>query len=70
MPACSRPEAFRCCARGFLIVMTFGFGAALIGYVMGLLHGSDYSAWQSMASTLGVLDLPSFVRVAYIHNAS
>jgi hypothetical protein len=49
--------------------MTFGFGAALIGYVMGLLHGSDYSTWQSMASKLGILDLPSFVRVAYIHNA-
>jgi hypothetical protein len=68
--ACSQREAFRCCARGFLIVMTFGFGAAIIGYVLGLLHGPDYSAWQSMASTLAILDLPSFVRVAYIHNAS
>jgi hypothetical protein len=69
VPACSRPEAFRCCARGFLIVMAFGFGAAIIGYVLGLLHGADYSAWASMASTLGIVDLPNFVRVAYIHNA-
>jgi hypothetical protein len=70
VPSSSRPEAFRCCARGFLIVMAFGFGAAIIGYVLGLLHGSDYSAWESMASTRGILDLPRFVRVAYIHNAS
>ena len=70
VPARSGPEAFRCCACGFLIVMAFGFGAAIIGYVLGLLHGSDYSAWESVASTLGILDLPRFVRVAYIHNAS
>jgi hypothetical protein len=69
VPAFSGPEAFRFCVRGFLIVMVFGFGAAIIGYVLGLLHGPDYSAWQSMASTLGIRDLPSFVRVAYIHNA-
>ena len=34
-----------------------------------LLHGSDYSSWESMASKLGIVNLPSFVRVAYIHNA-
>ena len=70
VPACSRPQAFRCCARGFLIVIAFGFGAAMIGYVLGLLHGPDYSGWGRMASQLGIVDLPSFVRVAYIHNAS
>ena len=69
VPACTRPEAFRCCARGFLIVLAFGFGAAIIGYVLGLLHGSDYSGWEIMTSRLGIADLPSFVRVAYIHNA-
>ena len=69
VPACSRPEAFRCCACGFLIVLACAFGAAIIGYELGLLHGSDYSTWQSMASALGIVDLPRFVRVAYIHNA-
>ena len=69
VPASSRQEAASCCARGFLIVIAFGFGAGIIGYVLGLLHGSDYSSWESMASNLGVVDLPSFVRVAYIHNA-
>jgi hypothetical protein len=65
----SRQEAARCCARGFLIVIAFGFGAGTIGYVLGLLRGSDYSSWESMAANLGIVDLPSFVRVAYIHNA-
>ena len=69
VPTFSRQEAARCCARGFLIVIAFGFGAGIIGYVLGLLHGSDYSSWESMAANLGVVDLPSFVRVAYIHNA-
>jgi hypothetical protein len=70
VPACSPPEALRRCARGFLIVIACGFAATIIGYVLGLLHGADYSAWESMASRLGIVDLPSFVRVAYIHNAS
>ena len=70
VPACSPPEALRRCARGFLIVIASGFAATIIGYVLGLLHRSDYSAWESMASRLGIVDLPSFVRVAYIHNAS
>ena len=70
VPACSRPQAFRCCACGFLIVFACALGAAILGYVLGLFHGSDYSTWQSMASALRIVDLPSFVRVAYIHNAS
>ena len=69
VPACSRPGAFRCCTRGFLIVLACATGAAIIGYVLGLFYGSDDSTWQSMASALGIVDLPSFVRVAYIHNA-
>ena len=70
VPACSPPEALGRCSRGFLIVIACGFAATIIGYVLGLLHRSDYSAWESMASRLGIVDLPSFVRVAYIHNAS
>lgn len=70
VPGCSRAEASQCCARGFLVVIAFGIGAAVVGYLLGLLHGPDYSGWERMASRLGVLDLPRFVRVAYIHNAS
>ena len=69
VPGCSRREARRSCVRGFLIVIAFGLGATILGYVLGLLHGTDYSAWESTASALGVLDLRSFVRVAYIHDA-
>jgi len=70
VPALPRAAAFRHTVRGFLIIFASAFAAALIGYTLSLLHGSDYSAWEDLASTLGILDLPSFVRVAYIHNAS
>lgn len=70
VPGYSRPEALRRCARGFLIVFASALVAALTGYVLGLLHGSDYSAWEDLASSLGILNLSCFVRVAYIHNAS
>jgi hypothetical protein len=70
VPAFPRAAAFRHSVRGFLIIFAFAFTAAIVGYLLSLLHGSDYSAWGDLTSTLGVLDLPSFVRVAYIHNAS
>ena len=70
VPAFPRAAAFRHSLRGFLIIFAFALAAAIVGYALSLLHGSDYSAWADLASTLGVLDLPSFVRVAYIHNAS
>jgi hypothetical protein len=70
VPTFHRAKAFRYNARGFLIIFAFAFVAAFVGYLAGCLHGADYSAWEDFASTLGVLDLPSFVRVAYIHNAS
>jgi hypothetical protein len=38
--------------------------------VLGIVHSADYSAWEGLASTLGIVDLPGFVRAAYIHNAS
>jgi hypothetical protein len=69
VPTFSRAAAIRHTACGFLIVLACAFGAEIVCYVLGLFHGSDYSTWQSMASTLGIVDLPSFVRVAYIHNA-
>jgi hypothetical protein len=70
VPAFPRAAAFRHSVRGFLIIFAFAFAAGIVGYLLSLLHGSDYSAWEDLAATLGVLDLPSFVRVAYIHNAS
>ena len=55
---------------GVLIMLACALASLIAGYMLGLLHGADYSAWEGLASTLGIVDLPNFVRVAYIHNAS
>src|ERR1035441_379382 len=70
VPAFPQAVTLRHNIRGFLIIFVFAFAAAIVGFLVSLLHGSDYSAWEDLTSTLGVSDLPSFVRVAYIHNAS
>ena len=69
VPGFPRAAAFRCSMRGFLIIFAFALTAAFVGYGLGLLHGPDYSGWESLASAVGIVDVPSFVRVAYIHNA-
>ncbi len=70
VPAFPRPVAFRHTFRGFAIVFAAALLGSFAGYFFGLRHHADYSAWQDFTSTLGVVDVPSFVRVAYIHNAS
>ena len=70
VPAFSRAVAIRRSACGCLIVLASALVTGIIGYVLGLLRGPDYSAWERLASRREILDLPSFVRVAYIHNAS
>ena len=55
--------------RGFAIVFGCTLVAGLFGYVAGWAATFwDLSYWQGFRS-LGVVDLPQFVRVAYIHNA-
>lgn len=58
--------------RGFGIILGCAFMASLLGFGLGLLRGpnADYSAWQEFVEAHGIVDLPGFVRVAYIHNAS
>jgi hypothetical protein len=70
VPAFPRTEAFRYSLRGFAIVFAVAFAASIVGYLLGVWHSADYSAWQDFAFALRIVDLPSFVRVAYIHNAS
>ena len=70
VPVFPRAAAFRHSVRGFSIIFASAVAAAIVGYLASLLHGPDYSAWEDFASTRGVLDLPGFVRVAYLHNAS
>ena len=69
VPAFSGRVAFRYSAGAFLIVLAGGLLGAAVGYVFGVLHGPDYSAWEAFTSACKLTDVPSFVRVAYIHNA-
>ena len=62
--------ALRKCLVGFCIIFMVAFTAALIGYAMGVCYSNDYADWQDACLNLGVTDIPAFVRVAYIHNAS
>ena len=70
VPAFPRTAAIRHSLRAFLIVLAFALASSIVGYVLGIAHDSDYSAWEDLTPSLGIVDLPGFVRVAYIHNAS
>ena len=70
VPAWPMALAFRRCILGFSIIFISGFTAAVVGYFLGVHHSADYSYWQDLCDSLGVTDIPDFVRVAYIHNAS
>jgi hypothetical protein len=64
------------CARkiwtGFAILFAIAVAGSLVGYTLGLkLPGAAYlGAWLANKKALGLDDLRSFVRVAYIHNSS
>jgi len=70
VPAFSRAAALRHTLGGFVIIIAFGFASSVAGYLLGLWHNTDYSEWQGLASALRVVDVPDFIRVAYIHNAA
>ena len=72
LPAFSLTEARAPILRGFAIILVCALAGSLLGSGLGLLRGpnGDYSSWQGFVTAHGVIDLPSFVRVAYIHNAS
>lgn len=72
VPAFSPRLAFRHSLKGFAIVFAFAVAAFVIGDLLGIMRtcNCDCSEWKDLAALLGVLDVPSFVRVAYIHWAS
>ena len=72
VPALPAEKARSGVFRGFGIIFVGAIIAALVGFLLGLRLGpdSDLSNWQGFATSRGVVDLPNFVRVAYIHNAS
>ncbi len=69
VPALPPRAALRHVVRAMLIVPAAAFAAGVAGYALGLLHGPDYSSWADFAAAHQVEDVPSFVQVAYIHNA-
>jgi hypothetical protein len=64
-PALARRRILVGCA----IVLAFAVGAALVGYLLSYCE-KDLAAWEDVRRGLRIKDLPAFVRVAYIHNAS
>ena len=69
VPAWPASVALRRCLAGFSIVFIMALLGGLMGYILGLHHSSDYSDWGYTCQYLGVRDVPSFVRVGYIHNS-
>ncbi len=72
VPAFPPAQARRHCLYGFGTILGCAFAGSMAGFGLGLLQGptADLSAWQGFVVARGVVELPSFVRVAYIHNAS
>lgn len=70
MPRWPVAEALRRCLAGFGVIFLFAVLAGLTGSLLGIWHTADYSYWEGMCAELEVKDVPAFVRVAYIHNAS
>ena len=72
VPEQPRHEALSKIALGFWYVLITGLAAGLVGASYGFWSGpdTDYSAWDFFAYQYQIKDIESFVRVAYIHNAS
>jgi hypothetical protein len=72
IPDQPRSYAYRQVAQGFACVFLCGLFSGLLGFAYGLWRGpdADYSSWAGVLARFGIQDTWSFVRVAYIHNAS
>jgi hypothetical protein len=70
VPSMSRTDAWRHNLRGFAIMLGVAALGTFTGYLYGLGELGPLTQWQRLATALHIQDLPAFVRVAYIHNAS
>jgi hypothetical protein len=66
------PTRWPLVTRSFALVALFTLTAGLIGWLWGaaVADNSSLTAWQIARQSLGVRNLPRFVTVAYIHNAT
>ena len=72
IPHQPRSYAYRQVGLGFAYVFGCGVFSSLLGFVYGLWRGpdADYSSWAWAFQRFDITNTWSFVRVAYIHNAS
>ena len=72
IPGQPRIVAWRKIAIGSAIILLCALLSAGAGFGYGLWRGpgAEYSAWRAMLDHLDIEDRWSFIRVAYIHNAS
>lgn len=70
VPVWTSSIAARKVSGGFLVIFGFAIPAGLLGSWLGGRHTADYSHWEDLCYSLGVLNVPDFVRVAYVHDAS
>jgi hypothetical protein len=71
IPHSPRRKALRQIGSGIVYITLFVFIFGIMGYAYGLWCGpdADYSSWEDILKRMGVKDIWSFMRVAYIHNA-
>lgn len=72
IPGQPRIQAWRQIMFGCAIILLCALLSAGAGFGFGLWRGpvADYTAWRAMLAYLHIEDQWSFIRVAYIHNAS
>ena len=72
IPGQTPGSAWRKIMLGCAIIVLCALLSAGVGFAYGLWRGpgADYSAWRTTLAYLHIEDPWSFVRVAYIHNAS
>jgi hypothetical protein len=70
LPRIARNRVTQLFVVSFAIVFTIAALGTASGYLFGLIHKPDLANWEAIGFQLHIDDLPSFVRVAYIHNGS
>ncbi len=72
LPGQPRDRALCQIRTGIVCIIVFGLAFGIAGYGYGLWRGpdADYSSWAWAFHERNITDMSSFVRVAYIHNAS